>query len=192
MSLIEDLRVRIGLDSADTSRDDEINAAKDSAWALMGNYCDRIFPLATDIEEKFTHKVGMGLSLKQFPIVSITSIIDNLNNNITAYHEDALSGIIYLDFFGVFHFVTVLFSGGYDENLLPADLLQAFLAVFDQEFELGEGGAVSSSGDISSVTVPDVGTVRYNTALAESGAAAGSYLPDRAKGILGNYLRYQC
>jgi hypothetical protein len=194
MSLIEDLRVRIGLPFDDTSKDAEINAAKDSAFALMGNYCDRIFldDDGADVEEQFTHRVGKSLNLKRYPIIAITSIVDDKSQAFTAYHEEPDTGVIHLDEHRAFHQVTVTFSGGYDEDALPPDLLMAFYSVFDQEYALGEGGVVSASGEIQSVTVADVGTVRYTTSSSDSSSDSGAFLPDRTKSILEAYMRFKC
>ena len=191
MSLMEDLRVRIGLDSDDTSKDAEITVVKDTTFALMGSYCDRQFPLGTDVVEQFTHKVGMSLSLSRYPIVSIKSVIDDQDNEFDLYHSEPDTGVIHLDVRCAFHQVFVTFTGGYDEDDLPGDLLMAFYAVFDQEWAIYEGGAVSSSGEISSVSVVDVGTVRYNVNSTDT-SGEGDFLPDRAKSLLMPYVRQKC
>ena len=191
MSLMEDLRVRIGLEPDDTSRDAEIDAVKDTSFALMGNYCDRVFLLGTDVVEQFTHAVGMALALKRYPIDTVTSIVDQDDRAFTDYHIEPDTGVIHLDVRCAFHQAYVTFTGGYDEDALPGDLLVAFYAVFDQEWDIYEGGAVSSSGEISSVSVVDVGTIRYDTNASDS-TGQGSFLPDRAKSLLENYMRYKC
>lgn len=189
-TLMESLRVRVGLEADDTSKDTEITAVKDTSFALMGNYCDRLFPLLETAVEKFTHYTGESIPLKRYPINTIASIVDQDGNTTTLYHFDSETGTIHLDFAGAFHQGTVTFSGGYDEDELPSDLLMAFYSVFDQEWEISIGGTVSASGQISSVTVQDVGTVRYTT---ESGdVSSGDFLPPRAKSILSNYMRWQC
>jgi hypothetical protein len=190
MTLMESLRVRIGLPADEETQDAEITVVKDTSFALMGNYCDRIFPLLAGAVEKFIHHTSETIQLKRYPIVSVDSIVDESGNATTLYHQDNETGTIYLDFVGAFHQGTVTFSGGYDEDELPSDLLMAFYSVFDQEWEISIGGTVSASGQISSVTVQDVGTVRYTT---ESGdVSSGDFLPPRAKSILANYMRWQC
>jgi len=191
MSLMEDLRVRIGLESDDTSRDAEIEVVKGTSFALMGNYCDRTFPLGIDVVEQFTHKVGLALALKRYPVDTVTSILDQDDKEFTDYHIEPDTGIVHLDFRCAFHQVFVTFTGGYDEDELPADLLMAFYAVFDQEWAIYEGGAVSSSGEISSISVVDVGTIRYDTNAADT-SGEGDYLPDRAKSLLMSYMRQKC
>lgn len=192
MTLMESLRVRVGLDSSDTSKDDEITAVKDISFSLMGNYCDRYFPLKADAEEVFTHIVGATIPLMRYPINSIASIIDDKGQDQTLYHSENETGTIRFDHHIAFHQATVTFSGGYDEDALPPDLLMAFYSVFDQEWALMEAGSSGgSSGDIQSVTVQDVGTVRYATSSSDA-SNAGEFLPDRAKSLLENYKRLQC
>jgi len=191
---IEALRVRIGLESTDASKDTEIEAASATALALMGNYCDRLFPELLGAEEVFTHYTGFTVPLMRYPITGVASIVDDSGNNISDYHVAANRGIINLDARGEFHELTVTYDGGYPEGGFPPDLLSAFYGVFDQEYALNEGGAVSTAGEISSVTMADVGTVKYNTsaAAAESSAGAGAFLPARSKSLLDSYMRYRC
>jgi hypothetical protein len=191
-TLMESLRVRVGLTSTDTTKDDEITVVKDTSFAMMGNYCDRLFPLLDAAVEKFTHHSGFTIQVKRFPIDSIASIVDADGMATTQYHFDAETGTIYLDFVAGFHQGVVTFKGGYDEDDLPPDLLMAFYSVFDQEWELAQGGTVSSAGQISSVTVQDVGTVRYTTDSSDGGTSYGDFLPPRAKSLLASYMRFQC
>jgi len=186
---VETLRVRVGLDSSDASRDDDINYASELSLSLMGNYCDRLFPEEADYEEIFTHKRGMSLSLIRYPITVVTSIIDSNGTVVSAYHTAAKRGIVNLDAYGCFHEVTVIYTGGYVEGGFPADLLSAFYGIFDQEF--AAIGTSSSSAVISSVTVQDVGTVRFDTGGANDSSGA-AYLPTSAAAILDNYKRYKC
>ena len=183
---IETLRVRVGLDSADASRDDDINYASDLSLMLMGSYCDRLFDQVVDSEEVFTHESGYSFSLIRYPIVSIKSVTGD-SQTITAYHIAKNRGIIELDSRGIFHELTIVSTGGYAEGEFPADLLQAYYLIFDQQFA-GIGTTSTDAGAISSVTVADVGTVRYDTVnvgqldLPE----VGDYE------ILDNYKRYKC
>ena len=157
----------------------------------MGNYCDRVFLRGVDVVEQFTHKVGVALNLKRYPIETVASIIDDKGVDFTLYHIEPDTGVIHLDARRAFHQAYVTFTGGYDEDALPGDLLVAFYAVFDQEWAIHEGGAVSSSGEISSVSVVDVGTIRYDTGAADT-SGEGAFLPDRTKSLLSNYMRYKC
>ena len=185
---MESLRERVGLESTDTSKDPEIEAARDSALAMMGNYCDRIFLESTG-DEEFVHKAGDTLSLRRYPVSVDPAVESEDQGEITEFHLDAEAGLILLDYYAAFHKVTVTVTGGYTETGFPADLLMAFYAAFDQEYALVEGGTASGA-EIESVTVADVGTVRYNVSSASDDA--GSYLPARSKSILEIYKRYQC
>jgi len=189
---IEILRVRIGLDAADASKDDTIEQASETALALMGNYCDRRFPQVVDVLEFFTHITGLTIPLIRYPLVSITSIVDNNGTNISAYHIAAQRGIINLDVRGTFHELIVTYTGGYAEGEYPADLLSAFYSTFDQEFA-AVGGSSGAGSVIQSVTVQDVGTVRFDTGSSSGSNDGGSvFLPASAVAILSDYKRYKC
>jgi len=192
MPLINSLRVRVGVPSDNSTLDANITLAKDAAFALMGNYCDRFFPKVVGSVEKFTHFTGMDLSLKRYPIESVASIVDAEGKTFTDYHIQSETGTIKLDSAWAFHQVTVTFTGGYSEDALPSDLLVAFYSVFDQEYAAIAGTGSSASGQISSVTLADVGTIRYNTDSAEGAFGEGSFLPSKAKSILEGYKRYKC
>jgi len=191
MSLMEDLRVRIGIEFDDPSKDPEITLAKDTAFALMGNYCDRDFILAVGNVEKFTHLIGMTFPLRRYPVDTITSIVDDNGTAYTRYHINQNNGVVHMDDHGAYHELICTYTGGYDEDALPLDLLQAFYELFDQEYALVDGGAVSSAGELSAVTVFDVGTVKYNTDSADT-SGAGAFLSPRAKALLDDYMRYKC
>ncbi len=184
--------MRVGLSPTTTAKDAQITAAKDAAFSLMGNYCDRVFPLAVDEKEVFTHLTGGTIRLKRYPIASVLSIVAADSKAITLYHMEGDTGVIHLDAHWAFHQVTVTFTGGYDEEALPTDLLMAFYSVFDQEYALAAGDAVSTGGEIASVTVADVGTIRYNTSADEGSSGEGAFLPARAQRILEDYKRYKC
>jgi hypothetical protein len=68
----------------------------------------------------------------------------------------------------------VSYSGGY--KVLPLDLEAALWMLFDGAYGVvgGGGGAIVGAGDISSITVPDVGTVRFNEGQAANGSAASA------------------
>jgi hypothetical protein len=192
MSLLEDLRIRVGVAADNTSKDAFITASKDAAFSLMGNYCDRIFLYQADSTEVFTHSRGDTLSLKRYPIETVTSIIDESGNQITDFHVDADTGLIRFDSAWAFHQVTVTSTGGFDEDVLPSDLLMAFYSTFDVLYASAIGTSQVSSTEISSITIADVGTIRYNTETPESAYGVGSFLPSTAKALLEKYKRLQC
>lgn len=190
---IEDLRVRIGLDPADASRDADITAASNLALSMMANYCDRYFDQVVGDEESFTHLRAETAALKRYPIVEVTAIEDQDARAITTtYHLGRYTGTIHFDGHVRFHEMKVTFTGGYAEGEFPDDLLYAYYQIFDQQMEAIDSGTSPSAANISSVTVADVGTVRYNADSIPTPEMGGGFLPPTARSILDYYKRYQC
>lgn len=186
---METLRVRLGLAPTDTSRDDEITRASGTAMALMELYCDRKFPVA-DETEIFAHLEGSNIQLRRYPIITVTGIRDANGQEVTAYHVSRERGIIRLDGYRNFHEVTVEYSGGYLLDEFPADLAMAFYTLFDTQVATGGGGGGLAAGAIQSVTLDDVGTVRYATGAAAEAAASGqTFLDPITASILDLYRR---
>ncbi|RLC00591.1 MAG: hypothetical protein DRH90_18115 [Deltaproteobacteria bacterium] len=183
---IETLRVRIGLESSDASRDTDIQTASDTALALMAIYCDRYFDELIGGTEIFTHVSGETLGLKRYPVTQIQSMVDSNTNDVSAYHLGELTGIIHFDVPGRFHELTVVTDAGYAEGEFPDDLMVAYYQIFDQQMLAIETGGQSAS-NIESVTVADVGTVRYGS----TDASSGSYVPPLSQSILDAYKRYE-
>jgi len=190
---IETLRVRIGLDGADASRDEDINAANALALSMMANYCDRYFDQVIDDQEVFTHLYAQSAPLKRYPVTAIDSIVDeNARDISTVYHLGRYTGVIHFDYPVHFHEMLVTFTGGYAEGEFPEDLLYAYYQIFDQQMAVIDTGTSPGSANISSVTVVDVGTVRYNQDSIVTPEMGGGFLPPVARSILGYYKRYQC
>jgi hypothetical protein len=74
------------------------------------------------------------------------------------------------------------YAGGYQDY--PGDLLLALWGMFDVVWPSVRGQASVSSGEIESVTIPDVGTVRFAT--GNSGGSSGSNSGDR--GVYGPFV----
>jgi hypothetical protein len=186
---IEDLRLRVGLANNDASRDAEIEFAKRSAIALMESYCDRKFPFETDIEQA-VHYDGVTLSLRRYPVEKVTIILDNSASEFKDYHLDSDRGLVMLDEYAVRHKIKIQYDGGYREGLWPDDLVLAFIQLFDQQMATGGGGGGLAAGAIQSVTLADVGTVRYATGSAAESAASGQgAVPAAVAALLEPYVR---
>ena len=67
-----------------------------------------------------------------------------------------------------------MYEAGYQD--LPADLVIALWGIFDVIWAQMQGGAAVAAGEIDSITIPDVGTIRYSnsTSGAKSGSSADS------------------
>ena len=103
--------------------------------------------------------------------------------------------VLYILDGGVYaHSVEVTYDGGYTTGDIPLALQLVVLDIFDSVYKEATGAALSGSG-ISSVSVPNVGTVRFdNSAGKSSQYGAGSYplIPQSAFGILDMYKRRKC
>jgi len=197
---IETLRVRLGLAIDDLSRDDEINIAAPTAMALMELYCDRKFVMMDRVEQ-FTHEVGNSIPLIAYPVNRIV-YVERVNVDGTQgepvtlkYHVDKNNGVMMFDAHFAFHKLEVAYNGGYDPDLFPVDLTLAFLQIFDIQISTGSGGVTLQAGAIESVTVQDVGTVRFSKGDASapsSGGGLGGLIPFTASAILDLYKRYKC
>jgi hypothetical protein len=161
----------------------------DTALAVAEAYCDRKFTLADDIEV-FVHPFAHALLLHRYPVEDVQSISGFSHSD--NYHVDKPGGRIIIDGVTNDHVVTVTYKGGYDP--LPPDLELALWMVFDNIWPMVSGTGSTTGDRISSVTVPDVGTIRYDTGGAAStgGAQVGGLVPMSAAGILSLYRRHVC
>lgn len=182
---IEDLRVRVGLNAADSSKDLEINAAYDLALDLMEKYCDRKFAYAAETEV-FTHFDQNVASLIRYPIEDVTRV--NLGG--ADFHVEKPNGLIHFDYHVHSHELVVEYTGGY--KVLPPGLLLAFMQVFDKAWDAQSGGVAGTVGGIKSARIGDL-AISYDTSdpslQASSGGAMGGLVPTSAMSILNLYRR---
>jgi Phage gp6-like head-tail connector protein len=192
-------KTRLGI--ADTSKDVLIGSVLNAAKSIAENYCDRKFDYAAETAT-FTHPQGNTLSLPRYPLNSIVSVThgDNATPEATsAYHWIAGTGQIVFDrYLATAHKITVSYTGGY--NSLPDDLLIALWRIFDTLWADTPGGGAAVGGAaggqaINSITIPDVGTIRYESSGASGGSGAGGVggLIDNVTGaLLSFYRREKC
>jgi hypothetical protein len=160
----------------------------DTALAVAETYCDRKFMLADEVET-FVHPFAHMLSLQRYPIEELTSVSGSISPD--ARHIDKPGGRVIIDGLTADHVVTVTYKGGY--AVLPADLELALWMVFDNIWPMVSGTGSTVGDRIASVTVPDVGTIKYDMGGASAGGAeAGGLLPSSAVGILSFYRRHLC
>jgi len=186
MMTIENMRVRVGLSETDNSKDQIIYDNVDVAISLVEAYLDRGI-LSDNMNEKFTHVDADSIQLFRYPIVpGSVMMIDPAE---LKFHVDEKNGIIKFDGQIHEHKVTVDYEGGYVGDLMPVVLRTAVLRVFDV---LGlDFASKPSSGDvggISRISVPDVGTIAYNS---KSSAKEGEndFIDNTTKFLLDPYKR---
>lgn len=192
-TLLPLLRARVGLAEDDTSKDATLTVAFNTAVALAETYCDRKFDYKEDAVEYFTYESDKTISLERYPLKAITSITTFANGDVTPpIRFDRKAGIVYLCGFANDEELTVNYSGGYE--VLPPDLLQAFLLIFDNVWKSnggsGDSGGGMPTGDIKAISVPDVGRVEFVTE-SSGGGSVGEWglIPDDATAILSMYRR---
>ena len=161
------LRLRAGLNATDASQDAELNRVLGIAVALVEQYLDRTLAHGTEIE-KFTHVDGASISLRRYPLESITSI-----NPAREYHAENRTGLLHFDGAIREHEIEVRYTGGYSQADLPADLALAIEHVFGDLWTIKDGGAASSSG-VKTVRAGDL-SVTYATGGAAGQGGGGSY-----------------
>jgi hypothetical protein len=169
---IESARKRVGVPDGDTSKDAELVASMNAALAIAENYCDRKF-LYKEETANFYYDVTGKYSLKRYPIDEIIEIVDS-DGNIPPYKVHRQVGHIILKNYNFADELSITYKAGYYP--LPADLELALWGIFDAAYASisramsgnGMGTGASNVGAISSINIPDVGTVSFNTDAASS------------------------
>lgn len=182
-SLLEILRVRIGLDPDDTSKDAEITAAYLAALSWLEQYLDRFLEPGT-FTETFTHVAANVISLKGYPVDGIINMSSD-NTDPIHYHVEARNGLIHFDGFLVAHELVVEYDA---TPVLEGAMMLALLGLFDvvwgtftssaAEESLGSGAikAITSDGarvefDVSSGASSSFGSIDPNSGMPMAVAA---------------------
>lgn len=148
-----------------------IQVGIDTAIAVAERYCDRNFLYKSETA-RFYYYTGEALHLPRYPIEQVASTTGMNNATYKVHHTSGQ-----LEFAGQVHFeeATVTYAGGY--RVLPADLELALWLIFDNvmaSLDPAAGGAsVGGVGAITSISVPDVGTIRMDVGGAAASAATG-------------------
>lgn len=171
-------KTRLGI--TDNSKDAAVSGALSAALGIAERFCDRLLSFGTETSS-FYNFVGDTLFLPRYPIQDVLSTTGILNYKV--HHR---LGIIELDAIVSASEITISYSGGY--RVYPADLELALWGIFDQVYPAIGG---TSADDVESVSIPDVGTIKYrasNSALAGINAnVLGTFA-----GILETYRRLTC
>lgn len=201
---LKSARVRVGLPADDTSKDTQLIGAINASLAVAENYCDRYFVWVQDESASFYYQASKKYSLKRYPIEEVTEIIDS-DGNFPDYKVHHLLGRIELKNYNRAEELRIIYTAGY--RVFPADLELALWGIFDATFSSidkamsGEGisdGNAAGYGDISSISIPDVGTVSFastassitTSAVASKNALWGRFGPFFM--LLDNYKDHSC
>lgn len=172
----------------------EITLAMQASESMVAGYLERDF-----IYKSYTDEVA--LSSNRGIVFTSGYPIDpgfpvNANGAPFTGTINYSTGEIFLDtassFFGSnVNRINLVYTAGF--NPLPADLELALWAIFDEQVELIVG-AGAQAGNIESITVPDVGTVRFGKASqndSRTGDGVDQFHPSLAL-ILNKYRRVIC
>lgn len=171
-------KARLG--ASDGSKDAIIQMGLDTALAMAERYCDRRFAYAAETA-RFYHFQGDTLFLPRYPIEAVISTSGL--PDIKVHHR---LGTLELPGFSAVEEAVVSYSGGY--QVYPPDLELALWGIFDNVYPALSGAAPAA---VDSVTIPDVGTIRYrndgNSMSIDNANVLGSF-----SGILETYRRQTC
>lgn len=199
---IEDLRARIGLDPADSTRDTELQLCSDMALNVVETYLDRF--LVYQAQSSMFYGCSTSFQLMRWPVdeaqtVTIQSYgLGNLTfgtgflpsdripdtNNFAYFAIDSERGIIYTPPTAYGWPIQIDYTGGY--NILPSALNWAIYSVFDVYWAVtpGWGAAIGTgfvgAGDVKKISLVGVGSIDFDTGTSVLGAnttAQGSTEP---------------
>ena len=179
-------KTRLGITG--TTQDAQLQVALNTSIALAERYCDRKFLYAAETV-KFYHFSGAFMFIPRYPIEQIISSTGlpsetKVNNRL---------GMIEFHGHQSFEDASVTYAGGY--KVLPDDLELALWGVFNGVWPSINGGSSVAAGAIDSITIPDVGTIRYNNSgsSASSSASAGNAnVLGAFASVLDTYRRVTC
>ena len=193
---ISGAKVFLGLPAAvNPALDPQIQVGLDTALALAETYCNRLFSYAAETAA-FTHPGSGVLQLARYPLEQVSNVSNDSgtisNKN---YHVIYGAGQIVFDGARGGHTVTVTYAGGY--KVLPPDLLLALWGIFGQVYGSmnAAGGGAPTGQVVQSITVPDVGTVRYESSGSSTGGAGGGavgMIPATSVSLLNLYRLMVC
>ncbi len=193
---ISGAKVYLGLPAAaDPVLDPKLQIGLDTALAVAETYCNRRFTYAAETVV-FTHIRSGVLQLSRYPIEQVSSVANDSGSiNTNNYHFIAGTGQIVFDGYQGGHQVSVTYAGGY--KVLPADLLLALWGIFGQVYgAMSAGGGGAPTGQVvQSITVPDVGTIRYESSGSSTGGAGGGavgMIPATSVSLLDLYRLMVC
>ncbi len=176
-------REYLGLDSGDTSQDTRIQQVMDQTLSALEVALGRRLLFAREVETYY-YLNSISLLLPRFPVKEVFTLVDpstNFGFNLSRLKvRKSIGEIIHPELVG-HEEIEVDYEGGY-ETLPPdleRDMWAAFQVLYDRvNVDTGapdtEGNSFTSggSGDISSVTLSDFGTIRWDTSPQAFSAAA--------------------
>lgn len=171
-------KARLGI--TDTSKDTVVAGALSASLGIAERFCDRRLAFATETAN-FYNFLGDTLFLPRYPIEAVIS-----STGLPDFQVHHRLGILELDSIISAPTVTVSYSGGY--RVYPADLELALWGIFDQVYPAVTG---TTPDDVESVSIPDVGTIKYRASTSALAGVNANVLGTFAS-ILETYRRLTC
>jgi hypothetical protein len=189
---IETARIRIGLESTDTSKDVELTASMEASLNFAEKYCDRLFMFQIDTAE-LIHFIDNDIQLHRYPLVGVSSMMADGNLINVDYHLQKNTGRLILDSQIYAHELIVNYSGGY--STLPSDLEMALWRLFDSIWSVAS--STTSSAPVGGGAIKAISSsgarVEFDTSSASSGMGGSGGLSDPfAMTILDLYSLKSC
>jgi hypothetical protein len=183
-------KTRLGITG--TGPDALLQVAIDTSMALAERYCDRKFTYAAETV-KFMHFAGRTMFLPRYPIEQVLSST-GLPSETKVHHRLGT-----VEFHGeqFIEDASISYAGGY--KVLPDDLELGIWMILDQVWpsvnQTGGGSTSAGGGAITSISVPDVGTLRFDSGASGSsggGLSAVGLIPAISINLLDPYRRRTC
>ena len=178
-TLMDVFKIFLGIDTGDDTQDAALSRALDSAGMAIETHLDRVIA-KREVTEDFSAHFGT-VMLQNYPVESGT-LTAMLNGEVsTAYETFNGAGLTYVTRIGhrrdvpidwrCFDQVVLTYQAGFDP--LPSDLANAICYTAQGLFASeGTGQAPAGAGDISRMTIHDVGSISYAT----GGGGYGDYM----------------
>lgn len=176
------LRTRIGLAPEDNSKDALIGMAWDTAIEWAEAYTNRSLTAGDHTDEEI-HYWGEAISLRAYPVKSVTSVIAD-GVELEKYHFDKLAGMLYFDRVRCAHTVTVSYNGGPEYK---GALLMALISMFDLAYDGLDGGDIT--GRVRSTSIDGM---RTDFAVSSNDTDMSSGLPSDVAAMLAPFRREFC
>lgn len=192
VTLLDSLKLFVGI--TDTAQDAELTRALNAAGPAVESYLDRVIA-SREVIQQFPGYFGT-VMLHNAPVTGTPAVTLNgvSNTSYSVYHSGTMA---YLTRTGQprdapidwrqFDQVDVTYTAGWIE--LPSDMATAIVYVASGLFASeGTGVSPSGGGDVSRMSINDVGSISYATG-ADTGLAPWGVIPSTAAEMLSRYRR---
>ena len=189
-SLLDALKLFMGMDPNDTTKDTQLTNALVYAIVAIETYLDRVV-VQRECVEHYAHHFGV-VELSQFPVNTSEDVTVTLNgveqSDYSVFLKGAQHAVLTRQTTPVdvpinwrsFDQVVVTYTAGYDP--IPADMTQAIVWTASAVYET-EGSATipgdSGNGEVKSMTIYDVGSISYNTSSSDYARSGMDYFSSR-------------